>query len=144
MTQSGQGKPILHLDRRRVPSFCFALCNTTEREMALRKARFWLLAALIIAVGILGAPSLYRTAVLGSGVLAQLLCSSTFVSRRDPQAVVAEELSGPGYELLSFFQWSVDPEGKRVTASLFGLGRRSALFRDGLGCTLVIGIPEAN
>jgi hypothetical protein len=64
------------------------------------------------------------------------------VSRRDPQAVVAEELSGPGYELLSFFQWSIDREGKRVTASLFGLGRRLALFRDGLGCTLVIGIPE--
>jgi CubicO group peptidase (beta-lactamase class C family) len=110
--------------------------------MALRKAGFWLLTALVIAVGVLGAPSLYRTAVLGSGVLAQLLCSSTFVSRRDPQAVVAEELSGPGYELLSFFQWSIDREGKRVSASLFGLGRRSALFRDGLGCTLVIGIPE--
>jgi len=111
--------------------------------MPLRKAGYWLLAALLIAGGALGTPSLYRTAVLGSGVLSQLVCSSTFVSRRDPQAVVAEELSGPGYELLSFFQWHVDGESKRVTASLLGLGRRSALFREGLGCTLAIGKTEA-
>lgn len=111
--------------------------------MSLRKAGFLLLAALLVAGAALSAPSVYRTAVLGSGVLAQLLCSSTFVSQRDPKAVVAEELSGPGYELLSFFQWHVDRERKRVTASLLGLGRRSALYREGLGCTLAIDETEA-
>ena len=75
--------------------------------------------------------------------MAQLLCSGTFVSGRNPAAVVTEDLSGPGYEPLSFFQWHVERENKRVTASLFGLGERSALFRDGLGCTLSIDRTEA-
>jgi hypothetical protein len=104
--------------------------------MAFRKVWVWLLAATLIAGGAAAAPSLYRTAVLGSGVMAQLLCSSTFVSRRDPEAVVAEDLSGPGYELLWFFQRRVDRETKSATTSLFGSGRRTAIFRDGLGCTL--------
>ena len=111
--------------------------------MAVRKIGFWLMVALLVAGGALVAPSLYRTAVLGSGVMAQLLCSGTFVSGRNPAAVVTEDLSGPGYEPLSFFQWHVERENKRVTASLFGLGERSALFRDGLGCTLSIDRTEA-
>ena len=111
--------------------------------MALRKIGFWLMVALLLTGGALMAPSLYRTAVLGSGVMAQLLCSSTFVSGRDPKAVVTEDLSGPGYEPLSFFQWQVERQNKRVIASLFGLGERSALFREGLGCTLSINRTEA-
>jgi CubicO group peptidase (beta-lactamase class C family) len=111
--------------------------------MALRKIGFWLMVALLIAGGALVAPSLYRTAVLGSGVMAQLLCSSTFVSGRDPEAVVTEDLSGPGYEPMSFFQWQVERQNKRVIASLFGLGERSAVFREGLGCTLSIDRTEA-
>jgi hypothetical protein len=54
----------------------------TERAMGLRKIGFWLMVALLVAGGALVASSLYRTAVLGSGVMAQLLCSSTFVSGR--------------------------------------------------------------
>jgi hypothetical protein len=50
----------------------------------LRNVWFWVLAASVIAVGVVGGPSLYRTAVLGSGFMAQLLCSGTFVSHRDP------------------------------------------------------------
>ena len=102
--------------------------------MGLRKIGFWFMVALLVAGGALVASSLYRTAVLGSGVMAQLLCSSTFVSGRDPKAVVTDDLSGPGYEPLSFFQWQVERQNKRVIASLFGLGERSALFREGLGC----------
>ena len=84
------------------------------------------------------APSLYRTAVLGSGFMAQLLCSSTFVSHRDPQAVLNDDMTGPGYELLSFFRPHVAREAKRVTVSMFGLGERTSIFREGLGCTLVV------
>jgi CubicO group peptidase (beta-lactamase class C family) len=110
--------------------------------MRFRKAWLWLLAAIVVAAGAGAAPSIYRTAVLGSGFLAQLLCSGTFVSRRDPQAVLSEDMSGPGYELLWFFQPRVERESKRVSASMFGLGRRTAVFRDGLGCTLVVDRTE--
>lgn len=105
--------------------------------MSLRKAWPWLLAATVIVASAVVGPSLYHTAVLGSGFMAQLLCSGTFVSHRDPQAILAEDMSGPGYELLRFFRPHVEREAKRVTASMYGLGRRTAVFREGLGCTLV-------
>jgi CubicO group peptidase (beta-lactamase class C family) len=110
--------------------------------MLLRKAWLWLLAAGVVAGGAAISPSIYRTAVLGSGFLAQLLCSSTFVSQRDLQAVLTEDMRGPGYELLWFFHPVVERETKRVSASIYGLGRRTAIFREGLGCTLVVGRAE--
>lgn len=107
-----------------------------------RSLWFAILAAVILTLGALIAPSLYSTATLGSSFLAQLLCSSTFVSQRDPQAVVAEDMSGPGYELVPFFHWRVDRDRKRATASMFGLGHKVAIFREGLGCTLVVDATE--
>ena len=73
--------------------------------MVTRRVLFGILGAVILTLGAVVTPSLYSTAVLGSGFLAQLLCSSTFVSHRDPQAVVAEDMSGPGYELVPLFKW---------------------------------------
>jgi hypothetical protein len=110
--------------------------------MLPRKLWPWLLAILIVAAGMAVAPTIYRTAVLGSGVLAQLLCSGTFVSQRDPSVVLAEDMAGPGYELLWFFNPQVDREAKRATASMYGLGRRTAVFREGLGCTLIVDSTE--
>ena len=69
--------------------------------MRFGKVWLWLLAAIVVAAGASAAPSIYRTTLLGSGFVAQLLCSGTFVSRRDPQAILTEDMSGPGYELLS-------------------------------------------
>jgi CubicO group peptidase (beta-lactamase class C family) len=110
--------------------------------MRFGKVWLWLLAAIVVAAGASAAPFIYRTSLLGSGFMAQLLCSGTFVSRRDPQAILTEDMSGPGYELLRFFQPHVQREAKRVTASMYGLGRRTAVFREGLGCTLVVNRSE--
>jgi CubicO group peptidase (beta-lactamase class C family) len=109
------------------------------------RPRVWsgIVAAAILTLGAMIAPSLYSTAILGSGFLAQLLCSSTFVSHREPQGIVAEDMSGPGYGLLSFFQWRVERDRKRATASMFGLGHRTAIFREGLGCTLIVDTTES-
>ena len=104
---------------------------------------FFLLALLflVIAAGVWG-PGVYRTVLLGSGFMAQTLCAGIFVSGREAKDVLAQELSGPRYELLRFFQPAVDREQKRVSASAYGLGSRTSIFRDGLGCTLVIGTTE--
>ena len=110
--------------------------------MVHRGIWFGILAAAILTLGATIAPGFYSTAILGSGFLAQLLCSGTFVSHRDPQAIVTEDMSGPGYELLSFFQWQVERNRKRATASMFGLGHRVAIFREGLGCTLIVDTTE--
>jgi hypothetical protein len=110
--------------------------------MVARGIWFGIVAAVVVALGAIIASSINATATLGSGVLAQLLCSSTFVSHRDPQAVVVEDMTGPGYELVPLFRWRVERERKRATASMFGLGRRAAIFREGLGCTLVVDTTE--
>ena len=109
--------------------------------MALWKAGLLLLAVLLVAGGIMAAVRLYRTVVLGPGFLAHLICSGTFVSGRDPQAVLTEDLRN--YGPVSLFRWHVDRSDKTVTASLFGLAKREAVFREGLGCTLAIGTTEA-
>jgi hypothetical protein len=108
----------------------------TSRVMFLRKPLFWMPAAAILTMGTVATPSIYRTAVLGSGFMTQFLCSS------DPQVVLTEDMSGPGYELLWFFRPRVERDAKRVTASMYGLGRRTAIFREGLGCTLVVDRTE--
>ena len=109
---------------------------------SLRRPIFLLaLLFLVVAAGIWG-PSVYRTILLGSGFMAQSLCAGIFVSGRDAKDLLAQELSGPRYELLRFFEPTIDREQKRVSASAYGLGRRTSIFRDGLGCTLVIGTTE--
>jgi hypothetical protein len=105
------------------------------RRASRRRIWFWILAAFAVALAAVAAPSLYRTAVLGSGFLAQRLCGEVFVAKRNPEAVLAQDLSGPDYELLAFFQPTVDREKQHVTASAFGIGRQTHIFREGLGCT---------
>jgi CubicO group peptidase (beta-lactamase class C family) len=110
---------------------------------ALRaKAWLWLAAVIVIAGAAVAGPRLYRTALVGSGFTAEILCSAVFVSHRDEQAVLAEDLKGPGYELLSFFRERIERDRKRVTASFHGIASQTAIFRDGLGCTRIDGKSE--
>jgi CubicO group peptidase (beta-lactamase class C family) len=99
--------------------------------------------AAIAAAGIVGAGlHVYRVARVGSGVSAEILCGGVFVSGREADDVIAKDLSGPGYELLRFFQQTIDTGEKRVTASAYGLAAQTAIYREGLGCTLIDGKSE--
>jgi CubicO group peptidase (beta-lactamase class C family) len=128
---------------------------TPASNFSFRKAWPWLLAAAVvgIATGVAGvwlygiADKKYREAELGSAVMAKNVCSGVFVSHRKLEDILATDLSGPPYERLTEFKPKVDQEAKRVTASycLFGpkfpisclIGTQTAIFRDGLGCTVV-------
>jgi hypothetical protein len=94
-------------------------------------------AALVVAAGF----HAYRVARVGSGFSAELLCGGVFVSGGED--VKAKDLTGPGYELLRFFQETIDNDGKRVTASAYGFAPQTAVYRQGLGCTLIDGASEA-
>jgi CubicO group peptidase (beta-lactamase class C family) len=116
------------------------------RSGARRKLWLWLTAALLVllaAVAMWQGPRLYRTALLGSGFSAEILCGGVFVSGRDPATVKAEDLTGPGYELLHYFQTGIDADAKSVSASAYGLAPQTAIYRDGLGCTLIDGKTES-
>jgi CubicO group peptidase (beta-lactamase class C family) len=106
---------------------------------SIRKICLILLTLLAAVLAAIAFHWIYLTALLGSGYMAETLCSGLFVSGRDRQSIFAEELTGPGYELLALFQAEIDAQQKQVTASTFGLWPRTAVYRDGLGCTLAIG-----
>ena len=101
------------------------------------KTLLWLATAIVIAVIIAAGLRAYGTGLVGSGYSAEILCGAVFVSGRDSAAVEAEDLSGPGFELLRYFDKRVDRDDKRVTASFHGLASQTAIFRDGFGCTRI-------
>ena len=74
----------------------------------------------------------------GAGLTAKQACSLTFVSGLDPeraQTDYIDPLLGPAKSLISL---EVDRSARRTTSAIFGLFyRQTAVFRDGLGCTLV-------
>jgi CubicO group peptidase (beta-lactamase class C family) len=105
----------------------------------MRKNLFWLVAAVVIAAMLAAGLRAYGTALVGSGYSAEILCGAVFVSGREPEAVEAEDLTGPGFELLRYFDKQVEREAKRVTASFHGLAAQTAIYRDGFGCTRIDG-----
>ena len=115
--------------------------------MALGLSRgFWVTLAVILVVTaatILLAP-LYRVALLGSGYMAQTLCSGMFVSGRSMDELMAQELASAGSGELAYFQAAPDHDARTVSASAYGFASQTAIFRNGLGCTLIDGKSEAD
>lgn len=83
---------------------------------------------------------IFRQAPIGAGVKAKILSSGIFVSNRDPESVLGEDLSF--HPLLGIIKTKIDYEKKTVTASMLGLFRKRAIYREGLGCTLLLGVSE--
>ncbi|MGZ8246940.1 MAG: serine hydrolase domain-containing protein [Methylomagnum sp.] len=81
----------------------------------------------------------YAWAVLTMGVAykAKLLCSGVFVAHRPAEDVLSADLAVDDLAPLRHFDAAIDPASRTATASVAGLFRRTALFRPGLGCTLL-------
>jgi CubicO group peptidase (beta-lactamase class C family) len=97
------------------------------------------LLALVVLVGaswlIVSPPALLS---VGSGYAAKIVCSSVFVSGRDPAQVLAEDVQAPGHPLLKLMRQDVDLAGKTVTTHLLGLFAPGyAAWHEGFGCSSV-------
>lgn len=80
--------------------------------------------------------TLIRSAPIGTGYAAKMLCSGVFISGRQPDSLWEADL-----ELMhdNFVRGSVDYEKKSAEACVFGfLFKQAAVYRDGCGCTLLI------
>ena len=99
------------------------------------------LGILLIGIIIVAGWSLSRAMPVGVGYVAKYLCSSTFISQRDPQVVFEEDVK-PVNPLARVVRWRVDHDDRSVTASSFGLVKAKAVYREGCGCTLVRGAEE--
>jgi len=95
-------------------------------------------AALLIAAT-LACSGLRQTLKSGAGYKAKELASRVFVSGRDAERVIHDDLSDGPMVLVS---GRVDPEDRSASARALGLVRSKAICREGLGCTLVKGLTE--
>jgi CubicO group peptidase (beta-lactamase class C family) len=113
----------------------------------LTKKRIWtgiiiILALLFGFIGyfVIANYSTFQLAPIGIGYKAKILCSGVFVSQRDIQAVLSEDLSYP--PTLRMVNTKINYEDRSVTASVYELMKRRAIYRDGLGSTLVTSSVE--
>jgi CubicO group peptidase (beta-lactamase class C family) len=107
---------------------------------ASRLRRIALLAAL--AAGAALAIALYhvsRIAPIGTAYAAKILCSGVFVSGRDAQAVIDQDIMADVHPLLRFVSPQVDRARRRASARFLGFALREAQYRPGLGCALALG-----
>lgn len=74
-----------------------------------------------------------------SGYGAKSLCSCVMLGGRQPEDVIKHELGGGALKLGSF---EFHPEDSSATGSVFGFAKRKAVYRKGLGCTLLSEIGE--
>lgn len=94
-----------------------------------------LIILLLLMVAVYNLGPLIQGAPIGTGFTAKMLCSSVFVSGREEQDVFQHELQ-PTLDL--GITATTNQQQKSATASIFGYIERTAVFRDGLGCTLLI------
>src|SRR5579859_5892654 len=105
----------------------------------------WIVAGLLLALAAVAAGVFFFTPAgafavnapaVGAGYAAELMCGGVFVMGREPGPVLADDIL-PVNPLLKYASVEVDRAGGTVAASLFHLASRTALYRPGLGCTLV-------
>jgi hypothetical protein len=108
--------------------------NSSLMRIIKRGILFILLAGFLYVVSYL-----WRVLPILSGYGAKDLCSCVLVGGRQPEDVVSNEL---GRIPLSLGSFSVDYHDSSATGSVFGLARRKAIYRKGLGCTLLSEISE--
>ncbi len=75
---------------------------------------------------------------IASSYAAKTVCSCVFVSGRGIQSVQAEDLYA-----VPFATTHIDSAQQLVTANVYGFAQATAIYRPGLGCTLVNGLAAA-
>jgi CubicO group peptidase (beta-lactamase class C family) len=106
-----------------------------------RRSLWGLLIILIFVVGGLGW-FVYKAVPIGTGYAAKYLCSSVFISQRDPGVVFKDDIRPVDKTLTRIIDVEVDYTQKAVTARALGLLKSRAIYREGCGCTLVVGATE--
>ena len=90
---------------------------------------------LAIAYFVFSNLDLIKAAPNGVGYKAKVLCSGIFLSHRDEESILIKDLSYPPD--LKIINAKVDYENKSVTTSIFGIIKEKAIYRVGLGCTIL-------
>ena len=111
--------------------------------MAMKPIKYTLWGIVTISILALGYSSytLWQVARVAVGYKTKTLCSGVFISQRTPESILNNDLTEGLPAPLEFIIARIDTEVKQqaTTGNLFGLVTRKAIFRPGLGCTLLVG-----
>jgi len=93
---------------------------------------------LILVLGLLSfySSSIKTTLYTATGFSAKNLCSGYFLSGFSAEAILNEALI-PVSPLFSYVNYSVDEKNKIVNTNVLGFFQRTAIYKPGLGCTLL-------
>ena len=97
-----------------------------------------ILAVLFLIILIAAGWYLAKAVPIGTGYVAKYLCSSTFISGRDPVVVYEQDVK-PVNPLAKVIKWEINQEEKSVTAKALLFFHSKAIYRKGAGCTLLVG-----
>jgi hypothetical protein len=99
-----------------------------------------LVIVVIVAIGVgYQYNELRKLATVGTAVQAHKLCAGLFISGRDVDSIVAQELAPNANDPMKF---EIDYENKKVTSTIYGVSKTVAIYREGLGSTIVVGTTE--
>ncbi len=91
----------------------------------------------MLALAAWGWPRLQRVLIVGAAYKAKVLTSLIFGSGRTIDADRVDDIHADSYWPMRLFQTRVDEQTRTVTVSMFGLGPRTAVYRDVSGATLL-------
>ena len=74
-----------------------------------------------------------------SGFDAKQVCTCIFVSKRTKESIDTAEMSQYPFSLAKY---EINMQDSSVTATVLGMAKRKAIYRKGIGCTLINDIPE--
>src|ERR1700748_3353707 len=100
----------------------------------MRIVRYFLWCILLVVVVLV-----WKSLPLLSGYAAKELCSAGFVAGSPPEDAKQGDLSDFPFNIV---RYKIDWKDRSVTGSVLGLARKKAVFRKGLGSTLVNGLGE--
>jgi CubicO group peptidase (beta-lactamase class C family) len=104
----------------------------------MKRKIFYVTGFLLAAILIGGALFINSLLPIITGYAAKNLCSNVFISGRDAESIEEMDLN---FSFIKYTKNSVDKEEKSVT-SRFLWGRSKAIYREGLGATLIRDVPE--
>ena len=78
---------------------------------------------------------------IGTGYAAKKMCSCHFIAGRSKASIQKDDLAMSPLNLTSTI---IDETAKTATSSIFGLGTKTAVYRENLGCILLDGKDDYN
>ncbi|OQP66850.1 hypothetical protein A3860_00325 [Niastella vici] len=107
--------------------------------MGLRKKIFRFVSLVLLLLLAYGIWFAWRAFPIISGFGAKNMASAIYLQHRKPASVLHEELA---FFPVSLGTYTLNTEDSSVTGSVWGFARRKAIYRKGIGCTLVNDLTE--